>query len=404
MIDFFFGNPRTGKTYKAMDYIYKEYLEENSKPKYNNIITNIGGFKFDKINQIFLDRGSFCRSYKLIWKQFYSHLKEMYKMAMDEADDKELNDYAYNHFINDSLIILDEASFYLKKYDDVISWWLAYHGHFKMQIMVITQGPKQIYGEYMSHTEVFYEAQAQIKQLKNNQLRYKHHHTFPFNKDSVFASSAITTNQKVYDLYKSGSIDKPKKIIYKYLFLLGIGFLFLGLVLYALFSRLSPDKVDDSSTPAAAQNISTPAAAQNIFTPAAAQNISTPAAAQNIFTPAAAQNISTPAAAQNIFTPAAAQNISYENKIYITLSCNSSHCYNNDFSLPIPLLTYFIKNNDLNLIYTNNINNNYLKLYLSSSYGFYKFLISNKGIKEDEKKSNNDSMFNGFSSSAPQSR
>jgi zona occludens toxin len=238
MIDFFFGKPRSGKSYRAMKLIYDLYIVNKEEPKFRNILTNIGGFKFDKVNQMFLDKGSPNKAYNLSWKSFYVHLKKMYEMALDEKSDEELNKYADYHMINDCLIVLDEASLYMKKYDDVISWWLAYHGHFKVRIVIITQGPKQINPEYMTHTEIYYEAQPQSKQLRDNQLRYIHHSDIPFNKDSKFSSDTITTSKDIYSLYKSGEVDKPKKIVYKYIIIFVLAFSFVIFAFYTLFSRL----------------------------------------------------------------------------------------------------------------------------------------------------------------------
>ena len=243
MIDYFFGKPRTGKSYRALKLVYDDYINnsEDTPTKYKNVITNVGGFKFDAVNKSFLDRGLSNRAYKLIWKEFYSHLKNLYDMAIEDADDIELNLYATNNLMNDCLIILDEASLYLKKYDDVISWWLSYHGHFKMQIIIIAQSPKQINAEYLSHTEIFYVAQSQTKQLSDSQLRYHHYSDMPFNKDSKFSSNTIKTNPEVYKLYKSGEIDKPKKIIYKFIAILVIGLFASIFAFYMLFTSMGPD-------------------------------------------------------------------------------------------------------------------------------------------------------------------
>lgn len=248
MIDFFFGKPRSGKSYRAMDMIYNEYIaKSDSIPKFKNILTNIGGFKFDEVNKIFLARGSVSVAYRLVWKQFYPHLKEMYSMAMDDKSDDELNDYADLHKINDCLIVLDEASLYMKKYDDVISWWLAYHGHFRIRIICIAQNPKQIYAEYMTHTEIYYEAQPQSKQLKNNSLRYVHYDDIPFNKNSKFSSNTIKTKKEVYALYKSGEIDKPKKIIYKFIFIAVIAILAIFLLSKIFVGKIKSEAGIDES-------------------------------------------------------------------------------------------------------------------------------------------------------------
>jgi hypothetical protein len=248
MIDFFFGKPRSGKTYRAMDIIYNQYFKDDSAPDFTNILTNIGGFKFDKFNQYFKDTGSKSLAYKLLWKEFYRHLRKMYDMALEEASDEELNRYAYYHKINDCLIVLDEASFYMKKYDDAISWYLAYHGHFKVRIILIAQSPKQIYAEYLSHTEIFYEAQPMLKRPKDDLLRYIHYDSIPFNKDSKFATSSLKTSSEIYSLYKSGETDKPPKMLYKFIIIMILSFLaFLGFFFF-LQHKLTHNAVSSSES------------------------------------------------------------------------------------------------------------------------------------------------------------
>ncbi len=249
MIDYFFGKPRTGKTYRAVKLIYDDYIkDENSSPKFPYILTNIGGFKFKEINQIFRDRGSKSYAYKLVWKDFYEHLYVMYKMALDDKDDAELNRYAYSHKINDCLIVIDECSLYLKKYSDVISWFLAYHGHFKIRIVLIAQSPKQINAEYLVHAEIYYEAQPQSKQFTNNKLRYIHYSESFFSNDSKFGADIINSDPKIYDLYKSGEVDKPKKILYRYILYMFLAVLMIVFLFKFLMYRLTPPTVDKNVT------------------------------------------------------------------------------------------------------------------------------------------------------------
>lgn len=254
MIDYFFGKPRTGKSYRAVKYLYDGYLrdlDKESSPKYKNILTNIGGFNFELVNKMFLDHGSSSRAYKLVWSAYYSRLQTLYKMAMDEKSDQELNRYADYHDINDCMIFLDEASLFLKKYDEVLSWFFAYHGHFRVRLVIISQSPKQIYSEYMEHTEIFYEAQPQSKQLGDSSLRYIHYSGLPFNKENKFSSSTIKTDPKIYELYKSGEIDKPKKIIYKYFFYIAAAMFFIFFIAYLFYGRtekkLNSNQLQDAS-------------------------------------------------------------------------------------------------------------------------------------------------------------
>ena len=249
MIDFFFGRPRTGKTYRAVKIIHDEYLTEKSNPKFTYILTNIGGFKFDYVNQYFRDNGLKNQAFKLVWDDWYQHISKLHDMALEDKSDEELNRYAYSHKINDCLIIFDEAGLRMKRYDDAISWFLAYHGHFKVRLIFIAQGWKQINADYLVHTEVYYEAQKQSKQLRDNVLRYHHYDEIPFNKTNKFGSDSIKTSKKIYDLYKSGEIDKPKKMLYRFIAMMVFALLFMFGMYKLLMYRLSPDvPIDDNTT------------------------------------------------------------------------------------------------------------------------------------------------------------
>jgi zona occludens toxin len=255
MIDWYFGKPRSGKSYRAVKLIYDQYIAEDSEPDFKNILTNIGGFKFDLVNRTFLDRGSSSVAYKLQWRNFHKHLTKLYDMAMAEKSDDELNLYADYNKINDSLIIIDEASFHLKKYDDVISWFLAYHGHFRIRLVFIAQHPKQIYAEYLTHTEIYYEAQPQSKQLINSQIRYIHYDDTSFSKTARLGSDTISTSQDVFNLYKSGYSDKPKKVIYKFImFSLIAALVSFGLIYYLIHSMSSRTSTDSNSTSLSSPN------------------------------------------------------------------------------------------------------------------------------------------------------
>jgi len=243
MIDWYFGKPRTGKTYKAVKYIYDNYIL-NDAPDYKNILTNINGFDFKSINNNFLERGSFSLCYHLVWVKFYKHLQKMYDMAIAEKSDEELNKYADYHKINDCLIVIDEAFRFMKKYDAVISWYLAYHGHFRVKLIFISQSPKQIYAEYLSHTEIFYEAQSQLRRLSDNKITYFHYDEPPSKYSSKFSSDSIKTSPEVFSLYKSGEVDRPKKVIYKYIAFAVVALIFTIYSFYNLFDHFSPPPPD----------------------------------------------------------------------------------------------------------------------------------------------------------------
>ncbi len=252
MIDFITGKPRTGKSYRAMKYILDNFFDEKKTPPYRYILTNIGGFQFDYLNKKFDSMGRDNKAYKMFYKDFLVHVTIMHKMAFDGKEDEELLRYADYHKINNSLIVLDEAMLYLKKLDEAMSWFFSYHGHFKVRIIVMCQKPTQVHTDYRIHTEFFIHAQDQSKQLRDNVLKYKHYDN-PELKDSHFSDS-IATNPEVYKLYKSGEIDKPKKILYKYIIIGSVLIFFLFFIFYLMFSRFSSHTEIDEISPG--QNIS----------------------------------------------------------------------------------------------------------------------------------------------------
>ncbi|MCX6051385.1 MAG: hypothetical protein NTZ60_02630 [Campylobacterales bacterium] len=243
MIDYITGKPRTGKSYRAMKYILDNFFDENKTPPYRYILTNIGGFQFDYLNKKFDAMGRDNKALQILWKGFLAHITTMHKMALDDKTDEELIRYADYHKINNALIVIDEAMLYMKKLDDSMSWFFSYHGHFKVRMIVMCQHPKQVHADYKIHTEFFIHAQDQSKQLTDSTLKYKHYDN-PELKDSHHSDS-IKTDPEVYKLYKSGEIDKPKKILYKYLIMGVFVILFLLGVLYALFSRLAPSSTSN---------------------------------------------------------------------------------------------------------------------------------------------------------------
>ncbi len=247
MIDFITGKPRTGKSYRAMKYILDNFFDEKKVPPYRFILTNIGGFQFDYLNKKFDAMGRDNKALQILWKGFLAHITVMHKMALDDKSDDELIRYADYHKINNALIVIDEAMLYMKKLDDAMSWFFSYHGHFKVRLIVMCQHPKQVHADYKIHTEFFIHAQDQSKQLRDNVLKYKHYDN-PELKDSHHSDS-ITTDPEVYKLYKSGEIDKPKKILYKYI-IIGVFLIFLMFgALYALFARLAPDTTPIEAEP-----------------------------------------------------------------------------------------------------------------------------------------------------------
>ena len=251
MIRFYLGLPRSGKTYKVVSDIVEVFIGDGffgggswfkrlsgSKKdiKYKYLYTNVQGFKFDEINDYFDNHGIDRRAVKLDWEKFYHHLVTMHDMAKSDKSDEELVVYAQEHKIHNVLFVDDEAYMHFpdSTRDPVLTWFLGYHGHLGFDVWLITQNKKKVNEKYRLDSETFIVAQPKSKSISDNILRYFYYASDSLSDDQRYAKEAIKTRPEIYELYKSGDIHKPKKVLYKYLVYLVILLVILG-VLIAFF-------------------------------------------------------------------------------------------------------------------------------------------------------------------------
>ncbi|WP_294931469.1 zonular occludens toxin domain-containing protein [Sulfurimonas sp.] len=372
MISFFVGVPGSGKTYYAVDKIFNNFstdieAKKDKKATYEICYTNINEFDFGKVENV----------YPLDFDDLKRKLTRLHQFYKDKKDDDFLIEKCKEYNIYNALFIVDEAHNKFDADDKVLIWWLSYHRHLFHEIILITQNLTLIRPKYKAFSEFFYKAFPQSLTLFKTHFKYNVYCNSRMALNAKSGSIKIKRNKKVFELYKSGDSINSQNVILKILgFAIG-----LFIILIFLFYFYS-ESLKSSNTPGQNDLNNTASAVpypQNFQT----QNVSS-------YAPANIQNNSS--------------SFNYQSSKLLVLSCNSSSCYNEDITLPVPLINHFIENSDLDLLYTNNINSNYLKIYLSSSERFYKFLISNKGEKEDEKKSISNNLFSGISSPIPQSR
>jgi len=371
VISFFTGVPGSGKTYNAVDKIYNNFstdkeAKKDKKATYEICYTNINEFNFDKVENV----------YPLDIDDLKDKLTQLHKFYKEKKDDDFLVEKCKEYNIYNALFVIDEAHNIFDVKDTVLIWWLSYHRHLYHEIILITQNLSLIESKYKSFSEFFYKAFPQSLTLIKTHFKYNVYCSSRMSMNSKSGSIKVRRNKKVFELYKSGDSINSNNVLLKFVFFALSFFLLSAYLLYWISSSYVPDTVTDQ------QNNSVTDLQNKTVTEQ--QNNSNYAPVQSQMT------------MQDL--------INYQSSQLLVLNCNSSNCYNEDINLPVALLTHFIKNNDLSLLYTNNINSNYLKIYLSVSESFYKFLISTKGKNEDEKKPITNSMFSGFSSPAPQSR
>lgn len=239
-VDYFLGLPRSGKSYRAVKFIYDKFVDvkDPKDDKYRYCYTNIGGMKFDKINKIveFENNQEYKKELLLLdWKVFYSHLQELHQMAEDDVSDDVLLEYMKEHKLTPALYVIDESYRYFKKQSDpVLVWLMAYHGHLGIDLLLITHNLKIGHTDYTHYTEDFVVAQPKKKGYSNNVFRYKHYASPALKKEDEYALSREIVNQDIFDMYKSGDLHNPKKVIFKFI---GIGLIALAFV-FIMFSQL----------------------------------------------------------------------------------------------------------------------------------------------------------------------
>jgi len=263
MISFLTGLPRSGKSYRAVWYIQKHFIDPKSKDyaKHRYLYTNIGGFKFDRVNALLSEsplEDYTKESLYLDWDVFYKYLLKLHEMAKADKPDEELLTYARYHKLTPALFVIDEAyRFYTKKSDPVLVWWHGYHGHLGHDILIIIHRPSLMNSDYKSHTEEFIDAQPKSKSINNSIFRYFHYSDDKYTKEARYASDKLTANPDIFALYKSGDLHKPKKIIYKFIVYMIAALFFILFIGKQFYDRseekLNPSqKIDNPSSPVAA--------------------------------------------------------------------------------------------------------------------------------------------------------
>ena len=246
MLSLIIGPPRSGKTYKAVHLINDEYeLHLKGESKYRFIYTNINGLKFDHFD-------GFVKQYDK--NDFLTAVSQEYTLSsqyengfldnVDNYDEYALKSGIYENY-HHCLIVLDEAyNTFSKTFNESLGRFLSYHGHFGIDIIFLFQSKRQTNREYLVHTELMYMAQPSGKRLFSKLFKYKVYSTSSQVNDNLINSENLKFNQKISDLYSSGS-----KEIYKSYATKKILFLLAFIVFsYLIYKFLEPKHEPAQST------------------------------------------------------------------------------------------------------------------------------------------------------------
>ena len=253
MVDLVIGVPGSGKTYFAVDRLYK--LLTSEQKKYKHIYTNINGLDYQKCNELANIEG-YVKPFEFedlnahIMDEYQFHTSQKEKKSKriplktdtphneDTTDEKEpIIDYdetckkngIYAPFL-DSLIIIDECHLYFEdRTDEPKIRFLSYHRHFNIDIILITQGKNLIHKKYLSFVETMYKALSGAKRFLSTRFRYKKYASYQEYSQNIIETTSLSLNEKVFQLYNSGSNNVTNSVLKKMLFPV-IFFILLGIV------------------------------------------------------------------------------------------------------------------------------------------------------------------------------
>lgn len=246
MLSLIIGPPRSGKTYKAVHLINDEYeLHLKGESKYRFIYTNINGLKFDHFNGFVkqYDKNDFLTAVSQEYT-LSSQYENGFLENVDNYDEYALKNGIYENY-HHCLIVLDEAyNTFTKTFNESLGRFLSYHGHFGIDIIFLFQSKRQTNREYLVHTELMYMAQPSGKRLFSSLFKYKVYSTSSNFNYNLIRSENLKFNQKVSDLYSSGSNEiyksyATRKILFLIIFIIAS---------YAIYKFLEPKHEPAQST------------------------------------------------------------------------------------------------------------------------------------------------------------
>lgn len=130
-----------------------------------------------------------------------------------------------------TLIIVDEAQNHLPSKDKdtgksaavnpIIAWWISYHGHLYMDVLLLSQNYHKIHPSYIYDIEYFLDAVPSSKSLLGNSspnFIYKQHISTPYNNKNLASRIKIRKRKEIFNAYESGDKVRTKSVVLPYIF------------------------------------------------------------------------------------------------------------------------------------------------------------------------------------------
>jgi len=228
MITIVYGVPGSGKTYYSVWLIRKKALEEGDiffrVRKDVILITNL------KLNLDSMDNYIYIEEWEG-WKKYMD--VDFWKVNLAYIQGKKI------------MMVMDEAQVFFKLYGDDarVLFFLQYHRHLSVDVLLITQSPKSLPGKVFELAEFLIEAVPKsVNPFAFRAFRYRVLH--PFDRDVVLRRFHLPFDSVVFYLYsdmiykpdEDEGDERPKNVFIHYYFLLSF---FLLLTVFLMFSFLS---------------------------------------------------------------------------------------------------------------------------------------------------------------------
>lgn len=191
------GNPGSGKSYYAVNYLakfstYDDLYKEHTLNDGVLVITNLEGLKIKHLD------------FEALVQRFT--VEKFLTVANFEII---IEKYRCRHVV----LIIDEAQKYLdsKFYDKDVFYFFQYHRHLGIDIFLLTQSVSTICRQLPPLSEFILQAAPRSKGVAGT-FRYK----FTDCKGQFLYSQAVKKNQTIFRMYKSFSADeaeKPKNVL-----------------------------------------------------------------------------------------------------------------------------------------------------------------------------------------------
>lgn len=262
------GVPGSGKTFKEVCDIVKHMLSPKSHFKY--LYTDIQGFDFDLMTSRLKKNKLNQKCYELKYSILDKHISAMYEIYTDESKtEDDLIEYTKKHSLYKSLIVFDEAHNYFAIPTPQKIWFLTYHRHMFLEIVLITQNMSLIHRLYLKVVELYYDAHRRSNSLSSS-FKYSFYTTPNFTKENRIDILTYKPDPKIFELYQSGDSVKSSKVVYKFIYIMLFAFVAIIAFSFYSYNNMITKTIDTSKTVAAAGLSNSPSSfshSHSSFTP-----------------------------------------------------------------------------------------------------------------------------------------